>query len=828
MASTEDTTAGTERIDDVDVIVEMQNSYVDYALSVVHSRALPDARDGLKPVQRRILYQMSEMGLVPTKGHVKSSRVVGEVMGKLHPHGDTAIYDAMVRMASINLLRVPLIDGHGNFGSLDDGPAAPRYTEARLAPPALLMVEDLDEDVVEMVPNYDAQFMQPSVLPAAYPNLIVNGSSGIAVGMATNLAPHNPGEAIEAARYLLDNPAASLEEIMQYLPGPDLPSGGSILGLAGIREAYETGRGSFTMRAKATIGPISARKSGITITELPYMVGPEQVMEKIKDGVTAKRIVGISAANDFTDRKNGLKLVIEVKTGVNPEAVLEQLFKHTPLESNFGINNVVLVGNQPQTLGIIPLLRTYLDHRIDVITRRSKFRLGKANDRLHLVEGLLIAIIDIDEVISVIRTSDDSEQARTRLMSIFDLTKVQADHILELRLRRLTKFSQVELEAERDSLRATIAELTEILANPELLKNKVSSELAAAARSLDTPRRTVLLEATAAPKRSATSTPIDIADDPCHVIFGATGRIVRAEVVVSGAADAAAQLAGTTAPLAVGDSLPKVKRRSCDAIATVIETTARAELAAITSAGRAIKLGVVGLPHMPAASVQLSAGNLVEDYLGLDRKKETVVGLVPLTANVPLALATARGIVKRVVPDWPDKQDFDVITLKAGDRVVSAHQAEDGAELVFVTSDAKLLRYSASLVRPQGRSAGGMTGINLSESDQVIAFSVLAEPDSALVATVASSDGVLAGADPGTAKVSPLSEFPSKGRATGGVRAHRFLKGETALSVAWVGVGSPGGLDARGRAVDLPTKLSARDGSGSPVSGVIAAIGTID
>lgn len=813
-----DITTEPERIDDIDVTVEMQNSYVDYALSVVHSRALPDARDGLKPVQRRIIYQMSEMGLVPTKGHVKSSRVIGEVMGKLHPHGDTAIYDALVRMASPDIMRVPLIDGHGNFGSLDDGPAAPRYTEARLAGPALLMAENLDEDVVEMVPNYDAQFLQPSVLPAAYPNLIVNGGSGIAVGMATNLAPHNPGEAIEAARFLLEHPHATLDEVMEYLPGPDLPSGGTIIGLAGVREAYETGRGSFTMRAKASIGPISARRNGITITELPYMVGPEQIMAKIKDGVSAKKILGISAANDYTDRKNGLKLVIEIKTGFNPEAVLEQLYKHTPLETNFGINNVVLVGNQPQTLGIIPLLQAYLDHRTDVVTRRSKFRLGKAKDRLHLVEGLLIAIVDIDEVIAVIRSSDNSDSARTRLMQVFDLSKLQADHILELRLRRLTKFSQIELEAERDELNRAIAELTDILANPDRLRTQVSDELAAAAAILDSPRRTVLLEAMSAPKRSGTSTPVEIPDDPCRVILSAGGRIVRTD---PGQPDLAVSALG------VGDSIPAIKRRTGDAVASVIETTARAELLAITSLGRALRLSVVGLPNMPAASIQLSAGPVVEEYLGLDRKKETIVGIVAPDSETPLAMGTAQGIVKRVTPDWPDKPEFEVITLKPGDRVIAAASAPDTTELVFVTSDAQLLHYSASLVRPQGRAAGGMAGISLPPDTHAIAFAALTDASTSLVATVTSAEGALAGTDPGTAKIAPLAEFPSKGRATGGVRAHRFLKGEKALRVAWVGSGIPGGVDARGRAVDLPSLLGKRDGSGEPVAGVIAAIGVI-
>ncbi len=816
MATPDSPAASPERIDDIDVTQEMEVSYVDYALSVIHSRALPDARDGLKPVQRRILYQMSEMGLVPTHGHVKSSRVVGEVMGKLHPHGDSAIYDALVRMASPDIMRVPLVDGHGNFGSLDDGPAAARYTEARLAPPALLMVENLDEDLVEMVPNYDAQFMQPSVLPAAYPNLIVNGSSGIAVGMATNLAPHNPGEAIDAACHLLDHPDATVSDIMRFLPGPDLPSGGYIVGLTGVREAYETGRGSFTMRAKAEIGRVSARKMGITVTELPYMVGPEMVMEKIKEAVTAKKITGISAANDFTDRKNGLKLVIDVKTGFDPEAVLAQLYKHTPLETNFGINNVVLIGNQPQTLGIIPLLRAYLDHRISVLTRRSAYRLQKAQDRLHLVEGLIIAILDIDEVISVIRTSDDTDSARTRLMQVFDLSKLQADHILELRLRRLTKYSQIELEAERDQLQESIAALKRLLADPVLLRQQVATELREARAQVDTTRRTVLLEADGSTGSRRSPGPAEIADEPCRVVLSALGRIARTDP----AAETATPDAGGSAP-----SVPR--RRAHDAISAVVATSTRADVLAITSRGRALRLDVVGLPHMPSASIQLGGAPTVEAYLGLDRTKEKVVGLIDALGQDPLALGTSRGVVKRVVPDWPDKPDFEVITLKPGDFVVSATLAPDGSELVFVSAHGQLLHFPSQLVRPQGRAAGGMTGLSLRDDDTVIFFSSIDTPEHASVVTVAAAAGTLPGAEPGTAKVSAFSEFPAKGRATGGVRAQRLLAGEDHLACAWVGSGIPAAVDARGRAIALPNTPAKRDASGTPVAGIIAGIGEI-
>ncbi|MBP3223499.1 MAG: DNA topoisomerase 4 subunit A, partial [Actinomycetaceae bacterium] len=446
-----------EKIVDIEISSEMRTSFLEYSYSVIYARALPDARDGLKPVQRRILFQMNQMGLRPDKGHVKSSRVVGDVMGKLHPHGDSAIYEAMVRLAQPFTMRLPFVDGHGNFGSLDDGPAAPRYTEARMAPSALAMTASLDEDVVDMVPNYDNTLTQPSVLPSAIPNLLVNGTTGIAVGMATNMPPHNLIEVVNAAKYLLHHPDASLDELMNFIPGPDLPEGGRIVGLDGIRQAYESGRGRFITRATASIEQIKPRKKGIVFTELPYLVGPEKVIERLKVAVNSKKIQGVSGVQNLTDRHHGMRLVIEVKNGFNPEAVLAQLYKYTPLEEGFSINNVALVDGQPRTLGLRELLDVYLKHRIDVIRRRSTFRLNKAEKDLHLVEGLLIAVLNIDDVITVIRSSDDTATAHARLCDVFDLTDEQAEYILELRLRRLTRYSQIELENRKESLLEDIA-----------------------------------------------------------------------------------------------------------------------------------------------------------------------------------------------------------------------------------------------------------------------------------------------------------------------------------------------------------------------------------
>jgi len=806
-----------ERIEDIDVSTEMQSSYLEYAYSVIYSRALPDARDGLKPVQRRILYQMSEMGLRPDRAHVKSARVTGEVMGKLHPHGDSAIYDALVRMAQDFTLRLPLIDGHGNFGSLDDGPAAARYTEVRLAAAALTMTDGIDEDEVDFVPNYDNQLTQPDVLPSAIPNLLVNGASGIAVGMATNMAPHNLIEVVGAARHLLAHPHATLEELMEFVPGPDLPGGGIVVGLDGVKDAYATGRGTFRTRAKVSVEPITARKTGLVVTELPYLVGPEKVIEKIKDGVNAKKLAGISDVTDLSDRSRGLHLVIGIKTGFSPQAVLDQLYRYTPLEDGFSINNVALVEGSPRTLGLRELLQVYLDHRVEVVTRRSRYRLARKRERLHLVEGLLIAILDIDEVIQVIRTSDDSEQARSRLMQVFDLSQVQSEYILELRLRRLTKFSRIELETERDDLIAAIAELEQILASEERIKAVVSQELSDVADKYGTPRRTMLTSA--APSRALTGAKaqavLEVADAPCRVFLSATGRLVRVDLQPD---------ADGTPPRIT----PPSRRSKHDAVLSSIPTTSRAEIGAVTSAGRIVRFVPVDLPAVPGNSVQFGAGVRASDYLGLTDKSERVLALVSPDSTVPLALGSAQGVVKRLTPgDWANKPEFEVIALKPGDRVVGACEASDSDELVFVTTDAQLLRFSASSVRPQGRGAGGMAGIKLSADANALSFDVVpGGAQDVVVVTVATSASTLPGTNPGSGKVSAFSEFPGKGRATGGVRAQRFLKGEDQLTVAWVGEAPALAVSADGTPRVLPEGGAKRDASGVPLDAVIAAVGT--
>ncbi|MHA6763267.1 DNA gyrase/topoisomerase IV subunit A [Streptacidiphilus sp. PAMC 29251] len=798
-----------ERILDIDVVDEMQGSFLEYAYSVIYSRALPDARDGLKPVHRRVLYQANEMGLRPERSHVKSARVVGEVMGRLHPHGDASIYDTLVRMAQPFSMRLPLIDGHGNFGSLgnDDPPAAMRYTEAKLAAASMAMVESIDEDTVDFAPNYDGSEQEPSVLPAAFPNLLVNGSSGIAVGMATNMPPHNLVEVVAAARHLIKHPGTDLDTLMRFVPGPDLPTGGRIVGLSGIRDAYESGRGTFKIRAKVTVEDVTPRRKGLVVTELPYTVGPEKVIAKIKDLVNAKKLQGISDVKDLTDRSHGLRLVIEVKNGFVPEALLEQLYKLTPLEESFGINNVALVDGQPLTLGLKELLEVYVDHRFEVVRRRSDFRRRKRQERLHLVEGLLVALIDIDEVIRIIRGSDNTAMAKERLMEHFGLSETQTLYILETPLRRLTRFDQVELEAEQDKLQTEIQALTEILESDTLLRKVVSDELGAVAKKFGTERRTVLLEAGAV---AAAAVPLEVADDPCRVLLSSTGLLARTSDEVQPTD---------------GDS----GRARHDVVVSAVLATARADIGAVTSAGRVLRLPVIDLPSLPPSSSApvLSGGAPVSEFLKLDAG-EKVLALTTLDeASAGLALGTEQGVVKRVVPDWPENKDeFEVIGLRDGDRVVGAIELRTGEEeLVFISSDAQLLRFQATQVRPQGRPAGGMAGIKLTDGARVLSFTAVDAAVDAVVVTVAGSTDALDGLGGlGTAKATPFDQYPRKGRATGGVRCQRFLRGEDKLVLAWAGAAPARAATANGSPAELPGRDPRRDGSGVPLAKEIAAV----
>lgn len=900
-AQTYDPRTVKEHIVETPLNEEMSKSFLEYAYSVIYARALPDARDGLKPVQRRIVYQMGEMNLTPDRPYMKSARVVGEVMGKLHPHGDSAIYEAMVRLAQPFAMRLPLVDGHGNFGSLDDGPAASRYTEARLGPAALGMNADIDEDTVDFTPNYDNKLKEPTVLPAAIPNLLVNGGSGIAVGMATNLATHNLGEVVNAAKFLMAHSDATLEQLMRYVPGPDWPTGGTIIGRDGIREAYATGRGTLTTRAATHIEHVTARKQAIVVTELPYMVGPEKVIERISDGVKNRKLEGISGAFDLTDRHNGTRIVIEIKTGFDPHAVLVQLFKHTPLQDNFAMNNVALVEGRPHTMGLKEMLQVWVDHRRVVIRRRSEYRKKKALERLHLVEGLLLAMLDIDEVIQVIRTSDDADAAKSRLMVVFDLDEVQAQYILDLRLRRLTKMNRIELEAERDDLKKRIEELTRILASAEALDQVVTDEMDEAVAKWGSPRRTVLLgadpdgtltpvvaqgagasgvsksaleavkaattissaeadvaaAAAAAKKTGEQSTltgALKIEDEPCVVMMSATGLIAR------------------TTPSAMdvfNARSTSDERLRDDQITTIFETSTRATYGLVTSAGRLVLAHVVDLPALPAAAtLSLKGGVQADELIGMTESTDPIRGERVITAIAmeqptsgktsakdesedggaaeakplpSLAIGTRNGVIKRWNREAPTTMDsWPVIDLKDGDEVVFAAVAEDDDRLVFISSDSSLLTFEAKNVRPQGRTAGGMAGIKLAKGARVAAFNVvpagkvawtyeegengLTSGSGAVVLTVAGDSDALPGTENGAAKVTPLEMYPTKGRATGGVRSQRFLKGQNTLILAWAGLYPLHASTSAGSPVELPKPDMRRDGSGVDLASPIAFI----
>ncbi|MBK8446360.1 MAG: DNA topoisomerase IV subunit A [Micropruina sp.] len=788
----------------------METSFLEYAYSVIYSRALPDARDGLKPVQRRILYTMDDMGIRPDRPHVKSARVVGQVMGLLHPHGDSAIYDALVRLAQPWAQRLPLVDGHGNFGSLDAGPAAMRYTECRMASAASAMTAGLSEDTVDFKPNYDGKETEPVVLPAAFPNLLVNGSTGIAVGMATNIPPHNLIECVQALKHLIAHPEADTDELMRFVPGPDLPTGGKIVGLDGVRDAYLSGRGSFRIRATARIEQVHARRKGIVVTELPYMVGPERVIEQIKTMVQAKKLTGIADVKDLTDLANGTRLVIEVKNGFNPEALLEQLYKHTKLEDSFGINAVALVEGQPRTLSLRDMLTVYLDHKLDITLRRTKFRRARANDRLHLVEGLLIAIVDIDDVIAIIRSSDDAATARTRLMEAFELTEIQATYILDMQLRRLTRFSRIELEKEQGELLATIAELQAIIDDPARLRAVVTTELDEVARTHGTPRRTVLLAsgggAVAAAK--TTAAPLEIEDVPCWVLLSSAGLLARTD---------------NDEPLPSGGG-----RAAHDVIVSTCRSSARGEFGLLTSLGRVIRGQTIDLPSVPATAQapNLQGGSPSAELFGL-QQGERVLAVTSLgEQTIGWALGTERGVVKRVNPELLAKDSWDIIRLDDGDRVVGAVElAHDLDELVFVTSDAQLLHFAVASVRPQGRAGAGMAGVKLAAKATAVFFGVSRVGD-AVVVSVAGSSAALPGTDAGSVKVTPFGEYPSKGRGTGGVRCQRFLKGEDVLQLAWVGATPAVAAAASGSPIELPAIDPRRDASGTSVGQPIAAVST--
>lgn len=778
-ASTTDFSQIAKNVTAISLEREVETSFLSYAYMVILSRAIPDARDGMKPVHRRILWSMFEDGYTPEKNHVKSAKIVGAVTGNYHTFGDSACYEAMVRLAQDYSLSVPLIDGHGNFGGEPGGSAAAsRYTEARLSKEALLLLSEIKDNGIDMKPNYDYSKSEPIVLPVKYPNLLINGGSGIAVGMASKMPPHSPDEIMDAARWLLTHPTASVEKLMEFVPGPDFPTGGDIIGADEIKSAYTEGRGTIKIRAKYRVESLPRGKSQIVFYELPYEKSIEGVIEQIKKALKQNKLMGIADVKDLTDRKNGTRLTIETKAGVNTKVVVAELLKTTDLEISFGINNVAIVEGEPRTLGLKEMLEIFLAHRIDIVTRKSQFRKDKYEARMHLLTGLMKVLLNIDAAIKIIRASDNPAVAATNLMTKFKIDEEQAKYVLAISLSRLTRFDQLELQKEKDKLAGELKELNALLTDESVMKKFLSKELEETKKAISRPRRSTILDGDlathmAAIKEITESSSAEIEDEECFITLTNRGQISR----VSKA---------PRSPLSVAKS------------------TTRGKFIAVTNRGRAFRLESVHVGTRAAA-----VSTVLPEKLP---KGEQVIAVTPtdLPEGVTggIAMGTRKGVVKIVSPQWPVRSDdFSVISLDADDEILSARWVDDvkGTELVFVSSDSSLLTFSAEKVRPQGLSGSGMAGIKLAAEQKVIAFSVVlaGEREKTMVTTYTGQ----------TIKTSAYSEFPAKGRATGGVRSHKFLKGESSLRLASVSVG--GVLFASdGKEVPLPAQ-SKRDASGT-------------
>ena len=768
-----------KEIIDTPLAEEVEKSFLAYAYLTIEDRSLPDARDGLKPVQRRILYTMHKDGYTPEKQHVKSAKIVGNVMSQVHPHGDSAIYDAMVRLAQPFTLNTPMVDGRGNFGDRPGaGAAASRYTESRMSKAALMMVDELKERPVPFSPNYDQTTDEPDVLPNQFPYLTVNGTSGIAVGFATNIWPSNLEETINATRYLVMHPTANVEKLMSFMPGPDFPTGCEVVGLDGIRESYETGRGKVLIRAPYRVESLGRGKSAIVFYELPYEVNSETIIDQLKAAINLKKVVGIADVKDLTDRRNGIRLVVELKAGVNPKVLVASLYKNTALETAFTTNNIALVDGRPKLLGLKEQLEIFIAHRREVVLARTRKRVEKRTDRLHLIEGLLKALASIDEVIRIVRNAADASVAQAGLMKKFKIDEVQADYILAIPLRRLTKFDQLELKSEKAKLEGELKDLNAILNDDSVLRSLMVKELDEVKKAVPSPRRSVIVggtvaEAQAAVKDIVENTSAEIEDEECFIVLTQKGQISRVAKAPAGSLSVAA-------------------------------TTTRGKFVAVTNLGRAFRIESI---HVGTRAATVSG--VLPEKLGKDEKVIAVTPTDLPEGNVGgIAMGTRNGVVKITAPQWPVRSDdFSVIGLEAGDEILAARWVDDvkTAELVFVSEDSSLLTFPAEKVRPQGLSGAGMAGIKLADGLKAVAFSVVftGEREQTMVTTYTGM----------TIKTSAFTEFPSKGRATGGVRSHKFLKGETGLKLAAVSVG---GLlfAADGSAVPLP-KPSKRDASGT-------------
>ncbi len=732
------------KVSETDFAREMRTSFLEYSMSVIVARALPDVRDGLKPVHRRILYAMNESGITPNKPHVKCARPVGDCMGKYHPHGDAAIYDTLVRLAQDFSMRVPLIDGHGNFGSIDgDGAAAMRYTEARLNKPAMELLADLEKETVDWQPNYDESLQEPKVLPARFPNLIVNGSAGIAVGMATNIPPHNLGEAIDATIAVMENPDISLDEILQIMPGPDFPTGATIMGRSGIREAYETGRGSITIRAKAHVEKSTSGRNRIVVTEIPYQVNKAKLIEKIADLVKQKTVTEISGLNDESDRK-GMRIVIDLKRGEEPQVVLNKLYKHTQLQTGFGINNLALVNGVPHVLGLKDMLYNYIDHQIDVIQRRTRYELRKAEERAHILEGLVIALDNIDEVISIIRSSRDDAEARARLIERFGLSEVQANHILEMRLRRLTGLEREKIETELAELREKIAYYKRVLGDENLVKEIIRDEMLEIKRRYADKRRTEIAD-------EARDLDIEdlIADEDMVVTITRSGYIKRLPV-----ATYRQQKRG-------GKGMSGVKLKENDFVEQLFIASTHDYMLFFTNKGKVYRQKVHQIPLGSRQAKGTPVVNLlpIED----DEKVATVINTRDFPADEYLLFATAHGMIKKTAFDAYKNvrsNGLIAINLRDADELIAVRRVAPGMKVMMVSSAGKAIRFDESEARPMGRDTTGVHGIRIDVAggDRVLGMEIAPDDSDLFVIT-----------ERGYGKRTKVTEYTEHHRGGGGM-----------------------------------------------------------
>ena len=736
----------------VDINEEMSKSFVDYAMSVIVSRALPDVRDGLKPVQRRIIYAMDDMGVTPGASHRKSATVVGEVIGKYHPHSNDSIYDSLVRMGQGFSLRYPLVDPQGNFGTTDDPPAAMRYTECRMTRLAEVLLDGIDEDTVDFLDNFDGSESEPQVLPSRFPNLLVNGSQGIAVGMATNIPPHNLGEAVDACLYGLEHPDAPPESYLSIIKGPDFPTGGLVMGTAGIRDALLTGRGSVKMRAVADIEEVRKGRTAIVVTELPYQVSQDRVMAKIADLVQDKRVTGIADLHNQSSSRVGVRLVIELQRSAVPQVVLNQLYKMTQLQENFGVNTVALVDGVPQTLNIAELVQYFLDHQMDVILRRTQFRLDRAEARAHILEGLVTAVDNIDEVVAIIRRSAEADQARIALMERFELTEIQARAVLDMPLRRLTSLETEKLRAELAELRELIADLRAILGDPARRRAIIAAELGEARRVHGDERRTRIQ-----PDEGELSFEDLVADDELVVTASAKGYVKTVDAGVY-----RSQARG-------GKGVKGASVKGGDYLTHVLHTTAHAYLLFFSNKGLVHRVKAHELPRQS----RTAKGVLAQSVLPFapDERIRAIIDTRDYESYKYLVMVTKLGQAKRTEFNRYEStyKTLKAIKMPEGDELVEVHATNGKSDVLLFTRHGQGIRFSEDELRPMGRSTRGVRGVKLREGDEVVGASVSETGDEVLMLTSG-----------GYGKRTKISEFPQRRRGGMGVKAYKLtpVRGE--------------------------------------------------